>query len=214
MNVIETRQLEKRFGTVRALDRVSTTLPEGSTTLLRGPNGAGKTTLLRVLAALTRPTGGEVRVLGVNPFGADGAAQRSRLGYLGQETALYGELTLQENLEFYARLHGVDPDRIEFLIHELELEGVAGQRVRTLSLGYRRRAGLARTRLTDPSLVLLDEPWNGLDAEASQQLTHWLEQHHKAGRSALVAAHGPSAGTGLFDAEIRLERGRLLGTES
>ena len=213
MNVIETSQLEKRFGTVRALDRVSTTLPEGSTTLLRGPNGAGKTTLLRVLAALTRPTGGAVRVLGVNPFGADAAAQRSRLGYLGQETALYGELTLQENLEFCAKLHGVGPERIEFLIHELELEGVAGQRVRTLSLGYRRRAGLARTRLTDPSLVLLDEPWNGLDAEASQQLTHWLEQHRKAGHSALVAAHSPGAASDLFDAEIRLERGRLLGPE-
>ncbi len=213
MNVIETSQLEKRFGTVRALDRVSTTLPEGSTTLLRGPNGAGKTTLLRVLAALTRPTGGGVQVLGVNPFGADASAQRSRLGYLGQETALYGELTLQENLEFYAKLHGVDPERIEFLIHELELEGVAGQRVRTLSLGYRRRAGLARVRLTDPSLVLLDEPWNGLDAEASQQLTHWLEQHRKAGHSALVAAHSPGGASGLFDAEIRLERGRLLGPE-
>ncbi len=214
MNVIETSQLEKRFGTVRALDRVSTTLPEGSTTLLRGPNGAGKTTLLRVLAALTRPTGGAVRVLGVNPFAADGAVQRSRLGYLGQETALYGELTLQENLEFCANLHGVGPERIEFLIHELGLEGVAGQRVRTLSLGYRRRAGLARTRLTEPSLVLLDEPWNGLDAEASQQLTHWLQQHRKAGHSALVAAHSPDAATGLFDAEIRLERGRLLETES
>ena len=80
MNVIETRQLEKRFSTVRALDRVSTTLPEGSTTLLRGPNGAGKTTLLRVLAALTRPTRGAVRVLGANPFGADAAAQLDRLG--------------------------------------------------------------------------------------------------------------------------------------
>ncbi len=213
MNVIETRQLEKRFSTVRALDRVSTTLPEGSTTLLRGPNGAGKTTLLRVLAALTRPTSGAVRVLGVNPFAADAAAQRSRLGYLGQEIALYGELTLQENLEFCAKLHGVGPKRIEVLIHELELEGVAGQRVRTLSLGFRRRAGLARARLTDPSLVLLDEPWNGLDAEASQQLTHWLEQHRKAGHSALVAAHSPGAATSLFDAEIRLERGRLLGPE-
>ncbi len=213
MNVIETSQLEKRFGTVRALDRVSTTLPEGSTTLLRGPNGAGKTTLLRVLAALTRPTRGAVRVLGVNPFGADAAAQRSRLGYLGQETTLYGELTLQETLEFCAKLHGVGPERIEFLIHELELEGVAGQRVRTLSLGYRRRAGLARARLTDPSLVLLDEPWNGLDAEASQQLTRWLEQHRKAGHSALVAAHSPGTASALFDAEIRLERGRLLGPE-
>ncbi len=213
MNVIETSQLEKRFGAVRALDRVSTALPEGSTTLLRGPHGAGKTTLLRVLAALTRPTGGAVRVLGVNPFGADAAAQRSRLGYLGQESALYGELTVMENLEFCAKLHGVGPERIEFLLHELELEGVAGQRVRTLSLGFRRRAGLARARLTDPSLVLLDEPWNGLDTEASQRLTHWLEQHRKAGHSALVAAHSPGAATSLFDAEIRLERGRLLGTE-
>ncbi len=213
MNVIELSGLEKRFGRVRALDRVSAAIPEGTTTLLSGPNGAGKTTLLRVLAALTRPTSGTLRVLGVDPFSRDGAAQRSRLGYLGQEAALYGELTIRENLEFCARLHGVETERIGVLMHELELEPVSGQRVRTLSLGYRRRAGLARARLTDPPLVLLDEPWNGLDADASQQLTDWLRDHHNAGRSALVAAHAPGPGTGLFDAVLRLERGRVVGAE-
>ena len=213
MSAIEIKLLEKRFGRVRALDGVSATIPEGSATLLSGPNGAGKSTLLRVLASLTRPTRGTVRVLGVNPFSRDAVPHRGRVGYLGQEAALYGELTVQENLEFCANLYGVDPQRIRTLIQDMELEPVAGQRVRTLSLGYRRRVGLARARLTDPPLLLLDEPWNGLDAEASQRLTDLLQRHRKAGRSALVAAHSPATTTGLFDAVLRLEAGRLAGPE-
>jgi len=211
MNAIELSGVEKRFGPVRALDGISATLPAGSIILLSGPNGAGKSTLLRVLAGLTRPTRGTLRVLGVDPFGHDGAAQRGRLGYLGQETGLYGELTLRENLEFCARLHDLGSERVENLIHELGLEPVSGRRVRTLSLGYLRRAGLARARLTDPPLMLLDEPWNGLDTEASQALTDWLHSHRGPGRSALIAAHTPSAASGLFDRELRLEHGRLLG---
>jgi heme exporter protein A len=213
LNAIEISLLEKRFGSVRALDRVSATIPEGSVTLLSGPNGAGKSTLLRVLASLTRPTRGTVRVLGVDPFSRDGVAHRGRLGYLGQEAALYGELTVQENLEFCANLYGVDPQRIRALIQDMELEPVAGRRVRTLSLGYRRRVGLARARLTDPPLLLLDEPWNGLDAEASQRLTDLLQRHREAGRTALVAAHSPATTAGLFDAVLRLEAGRLAGLE-
>ncbi len=213
MSAIEISLLEKRFGRVRALDRVSATIPEGSITLLSGPNGAGKSTLLRVLACLTRPTRGTVRVLGVNPFSRDGVVHRGRLGYLGQEAALYGELTVQENLEFCANLYGVDPQRIRALIQDMELEPVARQRVRTLSLGYRRRVGLARARLTDPPLLLLDEPWNGLDAEASQRLTDLLQRHREAGRTALVAAHSPATTAGLFDAVLRLEAGRLAGLE-
>lgn len=213
MSAIEISLLEKCFGRVRALDRVSATIPEGSATLLSGPNGAGKSTLLRILASLTRPTRGTVRVLGVNPFSREAVLQRGRVGYLGQHAALYGELTVQENLEFCAKLYGVEPQQIRVLIHDMELEPVARQRARTLSLGYRRRVGLARARLTDPPLLLLDEPWNGLDAEASQRLTDLLQRHREAGRTALVAAHSPATTAGLFDAVLRLEAGRLAGLE-
>jgi heme exporter protein A len=213
LSAIEISLLEKHFGRVRALDRVSATIPEGSATLISGPNGAGKSTLLRILASLTRPTRGTVRVLGVNPFSREAVLHRGRVGYLGQDAALYGELTVQENLEFCANLYGVEPQRIRVLIQDMELEPVARQRVRTLSLGYRRRVGLARARLTDPPLLLLDEPWNGLDAEASQRLTDLLQRHREAGRTALVAAHSPATTAGLFDAVLRLEAGRLAGLE-
>ena len=210
MNAIELSRLEKRFGSVRALDRVTASLPQGTITLLAGSNGAGKTTLLRILASLTRPTRGTVRVLEVDPFGREGAAWRSRVGYLGQEAGLYGELRVRENLEFCAKVHGINPRRVDALLRELGLEAVADQRASTLSLGYLRRAGLARAQLTEPSLLLLDEPWNGLDAEASQQLSQQLRSHRQAGRSALVAAHNPDAAQGLFDGVLRLERGHLV----
>ena len=210
MNAIELSRLEKRFGSVRALDRVTASLPQGSITLLSGANGAGKTTLLRILASLTRPTRGTVRVLGVDPFGREGASQRSRVGYLGQEAGFYGELRVRENLEFCAKVHGVSLQRVDALLHELGLEAVADQRASTLSLGYLRRAGLARAQLTEPSLLLLDEPWNGLDAEASKQLSQQLRSQREAGRSALVAAHTPDAAQSLFDGVLRLERGRLV----
>src|SRR5262249_2193198 len=101
---VAVRGLEKRHGALRALAGVSFELARGTFTLASGPNGAGKSTLLRVLAALTRPTRGEVRVLGVDPFGRSGAGLRARVGYLGAEPALYADLSVEENLEFAAEL--------------------------------------------------------------------------------------------------------------
>ena len=209
MSAIETQNLEKRYGRVRALADLSIEIPGGQLWLISGANGAGKSTLLRVLAGLTRPTRGGVRVLGVNPFSRAGATRRSRVGFLGQEPGLYAELTLRENLAFCSRLYGLPAERMGQLIRELELEPVADQRLRTLSLGYRRRSGLARALLSDPELLLLDEPWNGLDLQAADALTRRLAQHRRDGRTALIVAHSAEALGGLIDQELRLARGAL-----
>jgi heme ABC exporter ATP-binding subunit CcmA len=209
VKAIECRGLEKRYGRVRALAGVELAVPQGALLLVAGPNGSGKTTLLRILAGLTRPTRGELALFGENALGSGRAALRGRVAYVGQESALYGDLPVEENLAFAARLCGAPAERVAALVDEFDLAAVARRRVRELSLGYRRRAGLARALLAQPDLVLLDEPWNGLDAAAGARLTRLLSQSRASGATALVAAHDPGERARAFDGEIRLEAGRL-----
>jgi ABC-type multidrug transport system ATPase subunit len=206
---LQTFDVEKRFGRVRALAGVSISIPEASLVRVAGPNGAGKSTLLRVLACLARPTRGRVRVAGLDPFGPAGPAVRARVAWLGDAPALYADLSVRENLEFEARLHGVEPERLDGLAAELGLEAVRDRRAGALSLGFRRRAGLARTLVKSPDLLLLDEPWNGLDAESSQRLGERLRRLRDDGVTAIVASHDEREG--LFDMTLRLEAGRVAG---
>jgi ABC-type multidrug transport system ATPase subunit len=208
---IAVRGLEKRFGRQRALCELSFELARGTFTLASGPNGAGKSTLLRILAALTRPTRGEVRVLGVDPFGRGGAALRPRIGYLGAEPALYGDFSVEENLLLAARLRGAPRASVDSMLAELELRDIATRRVRALSLGYRKRAGLARALLGAPALLLLDEPWSGLDAAAARRLSVFLNGRLATGTTLLVAAHGVRDQPALFQAVLSLDAGRLTG---
>lgn len=209
LNAVELEGVTKRYGAARALDGVSLAIAEGALVWLAGPNGAGKSTLLRVLGSLARPTQGSVRVFGRALFASEGAAARARVGFLGPEAALYGELSVYENLAFCARLRGLDYAAARAAAAELELGAVLEQRVRTLSQGYRRRAGLARALLGAPDLVLLDEPWNGLDAESAARLTELLLRLRARGATVLVAAHAASGPLPEFDRRLELESGRL-----
>jgi heme ABC exporter ATP-binding subunit CcmA len=208
---VSVRGLEKRYGNLRALAGLSFELAPGTFTLASGPNGAGKSTLLRILAALTRPTRGEVRVLGTDPFGRSSAALRARIGYLGADPALYADLSVEENLQFAAQLRGLPQESIEPVISELELRAVARRRVRSLSLGYRKRAGLARALLGAPALLLLDEPWSGLDAASARRLSALLARRLAAGTTLVVAAHAVRDQLDLFHAVLSLDAGRLEG---
>jgi heme ABC exporter ATP-binding subunit CcmA len=209
LRAVETHDLGKRYGAVRALRGVSVELPAEAVTLVVGPNGAGKSTLLRVLACLTRPTSGSVRIFGRDPFGREGPGVRSAIGWLGPDSGLYADLTVEENLAFTAQLHGHDTARREWALEELGLSPVRHRLLRTLSQGYRRRAGLARTLLPQPTLLLLDEPWNGLDDEASERLTRALQNHRAGGGTLVVAAHAASAARELADHTLHLEAGEL-----
>ena len=203
---VEAHSLVKRYGAIRALDSVSFRLDPATLTFVTGPNGAGKSTLLRVLATLTRPTSGEVRLTGKDPFGKDGSSLRSQVGWIGAAAGLYADLTVEENLSFHARLHGLDAGRIEPALTDFGLTGLRDRRVRTLSQGFRRRAGLARVLLSAPSLLLLDEPWNGLDLAASEQLLQVLRAHRAKGGTILTSRHGQTDGA---DRILHLVDGRL-----
>jgi heme ABC exporter ATP-binding subunit CcmA len=213
VNALEAAGLDKRYGRVRALAGVRFAIPSGALVRVAGPNGAGKSTLLRILAGQTRPTAGSVRVLGEDAFGPRRAALRGRIGHLGPASGLYAELSVAENLAFTARLHGVRRERLHGLVSELGLEGVADRRLQTLSLGYRRRAALARVLLPGPELLLLDEPWNGLDADASERLAKRLAGLRDAGATVVVAAHAPAGVGRAFDLVLRLEAGRVASLE-
>jgi heme ABC exporter ATP-binding subunit CcmA len=179
--VIRARQLSRRFGDKRVIDRLDLDVARGEFLLLTGPNGSGKTTLLRLVAGLLAPTGGSLEV----------DAERQQLGFLGHEPLVYRELTPLENLELYGRLYRIPErrERIGALLERFGLWQVRNDRVSTFSRGMQQRLGLCRTLLHDPELIVLDEPFNALDAQGIELLERELEGLR--GRTVLLATHEP-----------------------
>ena len=209
---ISVDRLYRRFDGRPALVGVSFELLWGSRTLLLGPNGAGKSTLLRVLATLARPSAGNAKVAGYDV--TDEAADVRRLiGYVGHQTYLYGDLTVEENLRFYVRLYGKGSsnDSLEFLVDALDLGQFLSQRVRTLSRGWQQRAALVRALLHDPIILLLDEPDAGLDEAAAATMLEMLQDRDW---TMLIATHSLDRFEPLSSDVIRLEAGRMAGDTS
>jgi heme exporter protein A len=169
--LLEARGLQRSFGRVRVLRGLDLSIGPGEALVVVGPNGAGKTTLLRLLAGLMRPTTGEIRVLG-QPLVPGAAQTRRAIGLLSHQSLLYDDLTLLENLTFTARLYGLEsPQRLA--AEALERAGLgdrAAELPRRLSRGLLQRAAIARALLHDPKVLLLDEPFTGLDANAADRL--------------------------------------------
>ena len=168
---IEIVDVSLQFGPVRALDRLSLTVPRGTVFGFLGPNGAGKTSTLRVLLGLLRPSTGVVRVLGIDPT-ADGRRVRRQVGVLLEHDGLYDRLTAYDNLDYHARIHHLAdaPPRIEQLLRACELWDRRRDRVATWSKGMRQKLAISRALLHRPALVLLDEPFSGLDPVAAAEL--------------------------------------------
>jgi heme exporter protein A len=207
---LEVEHLTKRFGRAAALDDVTLQVGAGEAALLLGPNGAGKTTLLRCAATLLRPQRGVVRIGGLDAA-REGAAVRRRLAVLGHESFLYPDLSPLENLTFYARLYGLaGPERRALeLIEQLGLRGWTHRPVRTLSRGLVQRCALARVLVHTPELLLLDEPFTGLDAEARALLSGVLRDAHARGTAMLMSTHDLDLGLALCQRAIVLAGGRL-----
>lgn len=188
--LVEARGLTRRYGAVRALRGVDLTLNRGEVLLVLGPNGAGKSTLLRTLAGLLRPEAGSIAVLG-RALTRDDPDARRPIGLLSHQSLLYDELTLQENLVLTGRLYGVrDPaGRARQALAEQGLEERADSRPRHLSRGMLQRAAIARALLHDPALLLLDEPFTGLDAVAADRLRTLLRTHATPERALVVVTH-------------------------
>ena len=178
---------------------------------LLGPNGAGKTTLIRLLAGLLRPIEGEVLLGGV-PFDTDRQASRRAIGVVGHQSYLYPELTVAENLAFYARLYRVQgaSARIDNVLRMVGLQGRRVDRVSTLSRGMTQRAALARAIVHDPSVLLLDEPDTGLDLEGLRVLEEIVHPPGGMGRTVVLSTHNLEHALGLCDRIVVLCDGRIV----
>lgn len=209
---IEARGLVKQFGARRALDGVDLALPQGAFLSIFGPNGAGKTTLLRELALLTRPSRGSLRMLDIDAL-EEPDALRSRIGLISHKSMLYGDLTAQENLAFFASLYGVTgapaQERIDELLRLVELDHRRNDCVRTFSRGMQQRLSIARALINDPDLVLLDEPYSGLDPHAAELFDRLLERVRE-GRTFVMVSHDLDKGYDLCTHALILAQGRVV----
>lgn len=212
--MIEVHNLVKSFGPRSALAGVDLSVQEGDFLTLVGPNGAGKTTLLRVLATLTRPTSGTVRIAGLDPARAGDRARR-RIGFLSHRTLLYDDLTAEQNLRFYARMYDLqgDAERIAYLTERVGLTARRHDLVRTFSRGMQQRLAVARAVLHQPQVLLLDEPYTGLDPNAAQVLTDLLAELAGEGCLVLLTTHNLERGLAVGRRVAVLARGRLVYDE-
>jgi heme exporter protein A len=203
--------LTRRFGATTALDGVDLEVRHGEPLALFGVNGAGKTTLLRLLSGGMKPTSGSLSIAGIDPRRAPASA-RGRIGLLSHHTLLYDDLSALENLEFFARLHGLaDPVlRARTLLDEVGLIDRADEPVRGFSRGMQQRVALARALIHDPSLLLLDEPSSGLDARAAARLRAALRDAASRGATWVIATHDVDEGLDLCPRWIALLRGRVI----
>ncbi|MBI3974295.1 MAG: heme ABC exporter ATP-binding protein CcmA [Chloroflexi bacterium] len=211
---IETAGLTKTFGQTAALRGVDLRVGWGERVVLFGPNGAGKTTLLRLLALLLRPSAGQLRLAGYQ-HAQGGAGLRRLVGFLGHQAAVYPDLTVAENLAFFARLYRV-PDaskQIDGLLEQVGLADRRADRAGTLSRGQQQRLGLARALLHDPPILLLDEPDTGLDATGLERLIGLIAGPTATaarGRTVLLSTHRLEVGRRLGQRAIVLAGGRIV----
>jgi heme exporter protein A len=207
---VETRGLSKTFGATPVLRAVNLSVAAGSAALVIGGNGAGKSTLLKIIGGLSRPTLGRALV-----FGRDsrelGASERRRIGMLTHQSWLYPNLTARENLEFYARLFGLeDPAGVatEWL-NRVDLAIFADERVRGFSRGMEQRLALARALAPAPQLLLLDEPFAALDSAGVAMVSELVATELGRGCAIVMTAHNPLEFDGVDLAQYEVVRGRL-----
>ncbi len=208
------QNVSKYFGKSWALRQVSLAIAPGEFVAVLGQNGAGKTTLLRILALLLKPSSGGILFDGV-PASDSGEPMKRWIGFVGHNSFLYDELTAAENLRFYARLYGLHPvePRLRTLLEKMNLEARADELVRNLSRGMRQRTAIARALLHDPSLLLLDEPFTGLDAQSSRSLMTMLENFRAELRTVVISTHHLEEVLPLATRVVILEQGEAVYNE-
>ena len=210
-SAIVIRNLTHRFGHFAALQDIDLVVPTGQTFALFGPNGAGKTTLLRAIAALTKPSVGEIWVCGDNAR-SDPERIRKNIGFISHRTMLYDDLTARENLAFYGRVYGLQnlDARIGEVLLAVGLTDRQRDRVRDFSRGMKQRLAIARSILHQPPILLLDEPFTGLDTAAQSMLSNLLIALKAEGRTVFLATHDFAHGLALADRFGILSQGRLI----
>jgi ABC-2 type transport system ATP-binding protein len=225
--MIEATGLTKRFGSVRALDKVSFEVKKGEVVGFLGPNGAGKSTTMRILTCFTSPTNGTAKVKGCDVFD-DPLGVRQNLGYLPQRAPLYADMTVYDYLQFAAQIRGLDESKFKARLKKvIEVCGLAqslGKDISTLSHGYRQRVGLGQALIHDPPILILDEPTSDLDPNEKAEVlkyikeigkdrtillsTHNLSEVEEACARAIIVSKGRVVADGPLD-EIRAKTGRV-----
>ena len=204
--------IHKSFGKVHAVRGISFEAPDGKITGLLGPNGAGKSTTLRILYTVLRPDRGCARIDGVDVI-ADSLDARRRIGALPHGSGLYPRLTARENIAYYARLCGLEPDtideRVDSIVELLEIGDFADRRSKGFSHGQRTKVALARALVHDPQNVILDEPTSGLDVMATRSLRELILKLKDAGRCILFSSHVMQEVAALCDDIVIISKGRV-----
>ncbi|HVQ63518.1 MAG TPA: heme ABC exporter ATP-binding protein CcmA [Terriglobia bacterium] len=208
---LDSKEIEKKFGYSFAVRKVTLRVRRGEFVVLFGSNGAGKTTFLKMAAGLMRPTRGSLSIEGFD-IGKQADEARRRIGFLSHNTFVYKDLSPLENLKFFCRLYGVpdSEDRLIDLLDRVGLRGRASEPVRAFSRGLQQRVGIARALLHDPSVILLDEPYTGLDAKAAQTLNGMLDEALAAGKTIVLTTHDLDQGLRAATRALILDRGNVV----
>ena len=204
--------LHKSFGEVKAVQGVSFIANDGKITALLGPNGAGKSTTLRILYTVLKPDAGSATIDGVNVVG-DSLAARARIGTLPHSAGLYPHLTARENIAYYAKLYGLDPDiidaRVQTVIDQLDINDFSDRKTKGFSQGQTTKVSLARSLIHGPQNVILDEPSNGLDVMARRSLRKLIHQLKDAGKCVLFSSHVMQEVAAVCDEIIIITSGKV-----
>jgi heme exporter protein A len=210
-SVIEARALGKSYGPTPVLRGVNLAVEAGRGVALIGSNGAGKSTLIRLLAGLASPTAGEAMLFG-EPARSLAPDLRRRVGLLSHQSFLYPNLTARENLEFYARIYGVQDARAQalFWIGRIALAAAADFRVRTFSRGMEQRLAIARALVARPDVLMLDEPFSALDPDGVSLAASVIREAMDRGCAVIATAHSPGVFADLGLEVVALRRGRLF----
>ena len=215
--MVEAHQLEKRFGDFVAVDKVDFTIAKGESFGFLGPNGAGKTSTMRMISCISPISGGTLRVLGMDPT-QNGAAIRSRMGLVPQEDSLDLELTVLDNLMIYGRYFDMPRklirQRADQLLEFAQLSERANDRVDPLSGGMKRRLTIARALISDPDLLILDEPTTGLDPQARHLLWDRLYRLKQDGVTLVITTHYMDEAEQLCDRLVVMDHGRFAAEGS
>jgi len=204
--------VSKRYGYLEVLRSVSLRIEGGEFVALFGHNGAGKTTLLKLIATHIRPSTGTVKIFGEDAFRDSGI--RRKIGLVTHSSFLYDELTVRENLLFYARQFGVEEDNFLDTVEFLGMNRWYNVRVKQLSHGLRKRADIIRALIHEPNLILLDEPFTGLDSETCEVLVNYFRGQKQRGnekKTLLIASHSQEWVKKVCDKAISLHRGKVAG---
>ncbi|MCW3129337.1 MAG: ABC transporter ATP-binding protein [Methanophagales archaeon] len=201
--------VSKRYGYLQALKSVSLRIKKGEFLVFSGPNGAGKTTLLKIIATHISPSSGTVKI-----FGADalkGSETRRRIGLVTHESFLYDELSIRENLLFYANLFSVKEEDFLDTVDFLGLKRWYDVPVKQLSHGLRKRADIVRALIHNPDLILLDEPFAGLDTKTCDLLIDYFKSQEGTGKTLLISSHSLEWSKKICDKVVMLDKGKIVG---